>query len=48
MYETTKVKGFLISEIELHDYENESRKYTVQINVFLNSFLMSFKQTAIN
>ena len=37
---------FLISEIELHCYENESK--TVQKNVFLNSFLMSLKQTAIN
>ena len=39
---------FSISEIELHGYKNESKKCTVEESVFLHSFLMSLKQTAVN
>ena len=47
MYESKRVFAVLISEIELHGYKNESKNYTV-LKVFLNSFLMSLKQTVLN
>ena len=48
MFYLKKQLRFPIGEIELHGDENESKKETVEKNLFLIFFWKSLKQTVIN